>query len=340
MSRSAQARYRAELAFLADDGPMLGALGLDAGWRRASARFHPDQDPYASLTLEKCGARLRVDVRPGPRFVATAAEDDLPALRPLLAAGAEIVRYHPGLRATVRLGGRFAKVVGEATTLDTRQRAVWMHRDELAFAVAEPLGSDDGVLWLAALPGAPAGPEHAEQAGAALASLHRSSIVAPPFADRTERAGAELIRIVPSLRSAVEALLDPIVPGPPRPIHGAPHPPQWLADGDRLGLIDFDRLGMGDPEADVAAYVEAARTEDGERRSPRPSCAATDRSTRRGCAPTAAAGRSSRHSAPRPRCGRTATSAPPAASVNHRGPARRPALGVRLLCLTESSSTA
>ena len=61
----------------------------------------------------------------------------------------------------------------------------------------------------------------------------------------------------------VEALLAPIAPGPPRPIHGAPHPPQWLADGDALGLIDFDRLALGDPEADVAAFMEAAAAEDG-----------------------------------------------------------------------------
>jgi aminoglycoside phosphotransferase (APT) family kinase protein len=51
-------------------------------------------------------------------------------------------------------------------------------------------------------------------------------------------------------------LLVAIEAGPPRPLHGAPHPPQWLADGDRLGLVDFDRLSVGDPEADVAVYVE------------------------------------------------------------------------------------
>ena len=131
------------------------------------------------------------------------------------------------------------------TTLLAHQRAIWMHRSEFAFAVAEPLGVEDGVLWLSAVPGSLAGPEHAARAGAALVSLHRSGVRAAPSVDRTERAAAELVRIVPSLRREVEALLVPVDAGAPRPLHGSPHPPQWLADGDRLGLIDFDRLGSG-----------------------------------------------------------------------------------------------
>jgi hypothetical protein len=263
LRRSAHDRYRTQLELLATDEPILDALGLDAGWRRATARFHPDADPWGSLTLEKWGRRLRVDVFDGPRFVATPAEDDLPALRPLLAAGAEIVRYHPGLRCTVRLGERFGKVGDDGMRLLTLQRAIWMHRAEFAFAVAEPLEASADVLWLRAVPGERAGSEHAESAGEALASLHRSSLRTAPFVDRTARAAAGLVRIVPSLEREVARLLVPIAAGSTRPLHGAPHPPQWLADGDRLGLIDFDRLGMGDVEWDVAAYVEAARAEDG-----------------------------------------------------------------------------
>ena len=41
---------------------------------------------------------------------------------------------------------------------------------------------------------------------------------------------------------------------PPRPIHGSPHPQQWLLDGDRIGLVDFDRLTLGDPELEVAVF--------------------------------------------------------------------------------------
>lgn len=42
--------------------------------------------------------------------------------------------------------------------------------------------------------------------------------------------------------------------GRPRPIHGAPHPEQWLDDGERLGLIDFDRYSIGDPELDITTF--------------------------------------------------------------------------------------
>ena len=49
-----------------------------------------------------------------------------------------------------------------------------------------------------------------------------------------------------------------------------------------LGLIDFDRLALGDPEADVAAFMEAAAPRTTASRSPRRSRAATASSTRAG----------------------------------------------------------
>ena len=197
---------------------------------------------------------LRVDVYDGLRFEATE-----------VSAPGEIVRYHPGRRCTVRDGNRFGKI-GVGPELLDAQRMLWEHRHELGFAVAEPLGYDPPTrtLWLAAVPGARADltPELAERMGAALATLHRSS-VRPAARREPPDHGTELIRRVPALRERVQQLLaDPPTPGPPRPIHGAPHPPQWLVDGDALGLIDFDRLALGDPEADVAAFMEAAAAED------------------------------------------------------------------------------
>ncbi len=47
-----------------------------------------------------------------------------------------------------------------------------------------------------------------------------------------------------------------------RPIHGAPHLHQWLIAGDQLGLVDFDRFGLGDPELDVATFLAEADFED------------------------------------------------------------------------------
>jgi Ser/Thr protein kinase RdoA (MazF antagonist) len=41
------------------------------------------------------------------------------------------------------------------------------------------------------------------------------------------------------------------------PVHGAPHMHQWLldSDGDRLGLIDFDRFAHGEVELDIATLL-------------------------------------------------------------------------------------
>jgi aminoglycoside phosphotransferase (APT) family kinase protein len=41
----------------------------------------------------------------------------------------------------------------------------------------------------------------------------------------------------------------------PVPIHGSPHINQWLDDGAVLGLVDFDRYAMGDPELDAATLL-------------------------------------------------------------------------------------
>jgi hypothetical protein len=250
MTPSAHQRYRRRLEALAAGDP----FGL--GMRRRSGRFFPDQEPFAVLTYEAPGRMCRVEVF-SDRHEITDAADEFPGLPRALAAGAEIVRYHPRRRCTVRLGERFGKVAPEAAAIFAAHAEVWRHRGELGFAVPEPLELDGDIVWLARVAGGPPPPEQAERMGAALATLHRSR-VRPARRHEPREAAAELIRRVPALRREVEALGEPIVPGPPRPLHGAPHPPQWLADEDRLGLIDFDGLALGDPEADVAAFMEGA----------------------------------------------------------------------------------
>lgn len=249
---SAHARFRCELQALADDAFVRDALGLDPGWSRRSGRFYPDADPYASLTLQKRKSRLRIDVRPGLRLTVTELPED-------------VVRAHPGGRTTVRRGDAYGKITPDGARLLALQQRLWAAREALGFAVAEPLHYTDGVLWLRAVPGEPVTftPALAERAGAALATLHRADIAADPAPDRFAGPARELVRIVPALRDRVAAILAlPLEPGPPRPIHGAPHPPQWLHDGTRFGLVDFDRFALGDPEADVATFVEAAAAED------------------------------------------------------------------------------
>ena len=104
--------------------------------------------------------------------------------------------------------------------------------------------------------------------GAALATLHASGVepsgVAPPRAAfaRARSAAADLTRRLPALQGDAEAVLarieavrDAAAARPLRPVHGAPHAGQWLADGDRLALVDFDRFGLGDPESDIAVFT-------------------------------------------------------------------------------------
>ncbi|HJR37431.1 MAG TPA: phosphotransferase, partial [Nocardioidaceae bacterium] len=46
------------------------------------------------------------------------------------------------------------------------------------------------------------------------------------------------------------------------PAHGAAHMNQWLVDDDgRLGLVDFDRFALGEPEFDVATFLVELRAE-------------------------------------------------------------------------------
>jgi aminoglycoside phosphotransferase (APT) family kinase protein len=46
------------------------------------------------------------------------------------------------------------------------------------------------------------------------------------------------------------------------PVHGAPHMHQWLVDdAGRLGLVDFDRYALGEPELDVATFLVELETE-------------------------------------------------------------------------------
>ena len=215
----------------------------------------------------------------------------LPGLRAVLEAGAEIVRYHPHLRCTVRWGERYGKVLADDSgpALLAAQRELWAHRDELGFAVAEPLEYDAATrtVWLGAVRGEPVEPtsEVARRMGAALATLARSGVVppggegaggearggearhgeTPRGARRPREVAAALVAAVPDLRDEVEALLARIAAlhaaaadVPLRPTHGAPHPTAWLLDGERLGLVDFDRFALGHPERDVAAFGAGA----------------------------------------------------------------------------------
>ena len=75
---------------------------------------------------------------------------------------------------------------------------------------------------------------------------------------RSRRHARELAIRVPCLADLLDAIVDRLAElhaqwpsREPRPIHGSPHPSQWLDAGSAIGLVDFDRFGRGDPELDA-----------------------------------------------------------------------------------------
>lgn len=310
-------RYRAQLTALADQAAARLALetagfwpsGLQ--WREMFGRFHPGAAPYAVQVFGSSDngvqriARVEAfDVPPGAledgeawsqagaigflRVTRLTADPSLPAIASILAGDAEaiVIRYHPGLRCTVR-SVRDGRAVFGKVFCDDRGRELcedyerlWLAstRGDLAFAVARPIRWDGEhrTLWQAALPGyairtrlrTDEGPGLARRLGAALGSLAQSQVtVRRAFSAcdqmaRTARHAADLAARVPALAADVEDFMTRLAGSRaltarrvPRPIHGAPIATQWLASGERLGLIDFDRFSAGDPELDVGVFL-------------------------------------------------------------------------------------
>lgn len=186
---------------------------------------------------------------------------------------------------------RFAKLFTDdrGAAIHRESVALWQaaQAGELEFAVAQPIRWDDEqkTLWQGAVPGIPIvdrllsnqGAALAEQMGQAAGSLPRSSLQPIARSDakkqlkRSTKYAQRLRTFFPALRPAIDFLIDrlttihaEIEAQPLRPIHGAPHPHQWLTDGTRLGLVDFDGLALGDPELDVATFMSEMDFEDWE----------------------------------------------------------------------------
>lgn len=218
----------------------------------------------------------------------------LPTLAGVLAVNptAEVLRYRPHHRCTMRVETditRFAKVFrdGRGIRLYDEGLALWQAAASggLSFAVAEPLGWDAATrtLWMGEVAGepvesrlrAPGGPALAERMGLACGEI-AASAPAPTQrfsgADQVARSGRyveSLGRLVPHLSDDARQLLDDLAgihalhgERTLRPIHGAPHMHQWLCAGDQLGLVDFDRHCLGDPELDAATFVAEVDSED------------------------------------------------------------------------------
>ncbi|MDZ4862338.1 MAG: phosphotransferase [Gemmatimonadota bacterium] len=224
------------------------------------------------------------------------ADPALPGLAPLLAqpGAVHVVRYRPGRRCTLRVthGGvtRYAKVFNDDAGARLYEEGEWLWRAGLAgefgFTVARPERWDAATrtLWHHEVAGVPVleelhGPSAAglvERLGRAAASITRTTLEpslvfdGSSQVDRSRRYVKELSRTVPRLAPIAVTLLERLAVVHRslgyrllRPIHGAPHPSQWLLSGGGLGLVDFDRLSLGDPELDAATFLGELEFEDG-----------------------------------------------------------------------------
>lgn len=209
------------------------------------------------------------------------------------AGDATVVRYRPGRRCTFRVDrgpeSFFGKVFPDGTGQRLHEDAIGLWRaaarHQLGFVVAEPVAWDTETrtLWQRSIGGAPVygrladgdGPAFARRLGTAAGTLTRSSVEpcarfdAKTQCDRSRSYARELGTRVPSLAAPAAALVDALEgmhrdhASPLRPIHGAPHMNQWLDLGSDLGLVDFDRFSLGEPELDVCTFLGELDFEEG-----------------------------------------------------------------------------
>lgn len=231
------------------------------------------------------------------RFPADSAMPGLPEI--LARAGRpRVVRYRPGRRCTIRFdffedgSAGYGKVFTDASGAAVHQAGELLWRAAKAgvlnFNVARPLRweSETHSVWQGSVPGisvkphlfAPSGGALAFRMGQALATLPKSGLHSDVVFDaavqleRSRRYADQLVQRVPELADVVAQIFVQIVirhgrlhPRKLVPIHGAPHLHQWLVDHDRLGLVDFDRFSLGDPELDVATFIGELDFEDADK---------------------------------------------------------------------------
>lgn len=211
----------------------------------------------------------------------------LPTLaRVVAAAPTTVVRYRPSRRCTMRVGTgadtRFVKVFGDGrgARIHAEGLRLWAaaQNGKLGFSVAPPDRFDRSTrsVWQSAVDGLPVaprvfgleGPALARRLGAAAASVPSSGLrpvqILGPSEQlrRSLRVGEEITRRMPHVAGEVRSLLERLRRVHARtegrrlsPIHGAPHVHQWLEGKDGLGLVDFDRFALGEPELDVATFL-------------------------------------------------------------------------------------
>ena len=210
------------------------------------------------------------------------------------AGGAEVLRYEPERRATLRCTLRTAQAAGpesvvygktfcdEASACALLERFAYFWQlsqvDAAAPCVGRPLGWDRSTrtFWQAAAPGQPLmGRAHAvdeltgfEAIGRALAKLHLAPLQTSAqrstvhWLAEVQRRVQKIGRAAPDLASRAQnlsAMLETNAMHLPRArqtlIHGDFHPDQVWLHGDRVVFFDFDEFALGNPMEDLAEFI-------------------------------------------------------------------------------------
>jgi len=209
----------------------------------------------------------------------------------------EILRYRPSKRCTFSVyseplaGKIFGKqfIDNRGAQIFAESQRLWNAacEERLNFTVAKPIRWDlkTQTLWHHAIEGQSLveqlfsidGIDIAARIGLAAAGMTKSGITPVLQFDgnsqllRTTKYANELVVRVPDLSNDLKKILHRLhviharSATEPKPLHGAPHAHQWLNCGDRLGLVDFDRTCMGEPELDAATFIAEMDFEDREK---------------------------------------------------------------------------
>ncbi len=223
---------------------------------------------------------------------------ELPTVYAEYKDGFDVLRYRPYKRCTFRyqvtdsplavFGKMFADQRGQ--DIHDQSRNIWRaaNTGQLNFQVATPMNwnAETNTVWQTAINGEPlidqlfssTGADIAWRIGLAAASLPTSQLKPMMTFDgeaqmqRSIKYTRELALRIPDLADSLTDLMDALHGihaicnnrARLKPIHGAPHAHQWLDCGDQLGLVDFDRYCLGDPELDAATFIGEMDFEDRE----------------------------------------------------------------------------
>lgn len=204
-----------------------------------------------------------------------------------------VLRYRPHRRCLLAYGdqadegaltviGKVYPEPSEAARVRKRLQDLQAQSADAGLRIPKPLGLSRplSLLLMERLPGtsmkeivhAPDLPPITEaslQAAAALAALHSLRLEGAtrgrPLSTEWERLRRWIRRlhaVAPELARRFESILDRIStlapesqPGAPTPVHGDFKPSQLLLEGERVGIVDFDRICLGDPAVDVGNFM-------------------------------------------------------------------------------------